>query len=130
MEFFRTVNIQTSESELKERINIESIPEINPDIILLGGNENHFQIGSIWGEFYIRRDDITGGVRFSMLNCPNALTWTITTGYPPKRDQIIIHITIKRQQKPAKFVEKINEFLERGCLNHFGTTAPSVEAFH
>lgn len=112
MEFFKTVNIQTTETEIKERINIDSISEIYPDIIILDGDNSDFQIGSIWGEFTIRRDEIKGGIRFAMLDCPNALAWTITTGYPPKRDQIVIHLTINRQQKPDEFVDEIDEFLE------------------
>ena len=112
MEFFRIVNIQTSENEIQKRINIETISEINPEIILLGGNNKKFQIGCIWGEFIIRRDDIKGGIRFSMLDCPNALAWTITSGYPPEREKIILHLTINRIQKPVEFIEEINEFLD------------------
>lgn len=112
MEFFRAANIQTTETEIKERINIDSISEICPDIIVLDGDNSDFKIGSIWGEFTIRRDNIKGGIRFAMLDCPNALTWTITTGYPPKKDQVIIHLTINRQQKQEQFIEEINEFLE------------------
>ena len=36
-------------------------------------------IGGMWGEFTLRRDQIMGGVRFSMLDCPNALAFTITS---------------------------------------------------
>jgi hypothetical protein len=47
-----------------------------------------------------------------MLDCPNALAWTITCGYPPTRDKIVIHLTINREQKPQEFIEEINEFLD------------------
>ena len=53
-----------------------------------------------------------GGVRFSMLNCPNALAWTITTGYPPAREKIIVHLTINRERKQEEFIEEIQLFLE------------------
>ena len=66
----------------------------------------------MWGEFTVRRDEIMGGVRFSMLNCPNALAWTITTGYPPAREKIIVHLTINRERKQEEFVEEIKLFLE------------------
>lgn len=122
MEFFRTINIQSSEAAIQKQVNIDSIPEICPDIIILDGNNNDFQIGSIWGEFSIRRDNINGGIRFSMLDCPNALSWTITTGYPPNKDQIILHLSINRKEKPAEFIEEINEFLdgwEKGLAQEF-----------
>ncbi len=111
MEFFRIVDIVANQAEIQKEIGIGSISRIYPDIIVLEGDEKEFQIGSIWGEFNIRRDNINGGIRFSMLNCPNALAWTITTGYPPAREKIIIHLTINRQQKQPEFIEEIEEFL-------------------
>jgi hypothetical protein len=56
--------------------------------------------------------EIKGGVRFSLLECPNALCWTITTGYPPDRNSIIIHLTINRTKKQEEFIDEINEFLD------------------
>lgn len=112
MEFFKIVDLKTSENEIQKRINIETISEINPEVIVLAGNNEEFQIGCIWGEFTIRRDEIRGGIRFSMLDCPNALTWTITTGYPPEREKTIIHLTINRTQKPQVFIDEIEEFIE------------------
>lgn len=121
MEFFRAVNIHTNETKIQQRINTGSIEKINPDIVLLNENEV-FRIGCIWGEFTIRRDEIKGGLRFSMLDCPNALSWTITTGYPPEREKGIIHLTINRQQKDQEFIDEINEFVdswEKGIENNF-----------
>ena len=122
MEFFRIVNVKTSETEIQSRIKANLISEINPGIVLLYENEDVFQIGCIWGEFTIRRDEIKGGVRFSMLDCPNALAWTITTGYPPEPDKIIIHLTINRQQKDQEFIDEIDEFItswETGIEKYF-----------
>ena len=61
------------------------------------------------------------GIRFSLLECPNALCWTITTGYPPDSESIIIHLTINRQEKNEEFIEEISEFLDDLCVNlkHF-----------
>ena len=53
-----------------------------------------------------------GGVRFALLDCPNALAWTITTGYPPAREKIVIHLTINRERKPQEFIEEIEQFLK------------------
>jgi hypothetical protein len=66
----------------------------------------------MWGEFTLRREKIMGGVRFSMLDCPNALAWTITTGYPPDRTKAIIHLTINRTRKQDEFVQEIHHFLD------------------
>ena len=74
--------------------------------------ENNFLGGTLWGEFNISYDKINGGVRFTLLDCPNALSWTITTGFPPERNKIIIHCTINRTQKPKEFIEEIDEFLD------------------
>ncbi len=122
MEFFKIVNIQTSESVIKERIQNSYLSDIYPDIVILNATEEVVQIGCIWGEFTIRRDEIKGGIRYSMLDCPNALAWTITTGYPPARDKIVIHLTINRQRKQQQFIDEINEFLdgwEEGLLDFF-----------
>lgn len=112
MEFFRTADVQINQDEIQKKINFESISEIYPDMIVLGGDEKCSEIGSFWGEFLLQRDEIMGGVRFSMLNCPNALAWSITTGYPPERNKLIIHLTINRLQKPKEFVSEINELLD------------------
>ncbi|MDA3904597.1 MAG: hypothetical protein PF484_00830 [Bacteroidales bacterium] len=112
MEFFKIVDISISETEIHEKIRNEQISEINPEIILFITNNDLAQIGCLWGEFTLRRDVIKGGIRFGMLECPNALVWTITTGYPPARDKLVIHLTINRTQKKPEFVEEINEFID------------------
>ena len=112
MEFFRIVDIQSSEADIREKININTISDIYPDIVVLGGDNITFQMGSFWGEFTLRRDEIMGGLRFSMLDCPNAIAWTITTGYPPARNKIVIHLTLNRKEKPKEFIAEINELLD------------------
>ena len=65
-----------------------------------------------------------GGVRFTLLDCPNALAWTITTGYPPARDKVLIHATINRERKHEEFVEEIHDFLndwEKGLIGSFNS---------
>jgi hypothetical protein len=70
----------------------------------------------------LSRNEIKGGVRFALVECPNALTWSITTGYPPKKEQIILHLTINRMEIDQNFMEEINEFIddwEIGLLQFF-----------
>lgn len=112
MEFFRVINIEISEAEIQEKIRNLILSEIDSDIIVLDGNDDFVKIGCLWGEFTLRRDKIKGGIRYSMLECPNALAWSITTGYPPAREKVVIHLTINREKKKKEFVDEINEFLD------------------
>lgn len=122
MEFFRIIDKQTSEAIIQEKITQNSLEEFTESMFLIEqGNEN-FSGGTLWGEFEISYDKINGGVRFTLLDCPNALQWTITTGYPPERTKIVLYATINRTQKPKEFVEEINEFLdewEAGLTSNF-----------
>lgn len=116
MEFFKIVDVAVSEAEIKERILNEHISQINPDIILLNTNQEFAQVGCLWGEFTLKRDIINGGIRYGMLECPNALAWTITTGYPPAREKIVLHLTINRERKKPEFIEEIKEFIDSWAI--------------
>ena len=61
------------------------------------------------------RIKINGGVRFTLLECPYSLSWTITTGFPPEPESIVIHLTINRQQISKEFIEEIEDFLTDHC---------------
>jgi hypothetical protein len=74
--------------------------------------EKEANIDGSWGEFTLSRSEIKGGIRFSLIECPNALCWTITTGYSPDPESIIVHLTINRQEKNEEFIEEITEFLD------------------
>ena len=112
MEFFKIVDACTTEKAIQENLKLENLEEFCESIFPLEEHPEVCLTGGIWGEFTVRRDLIMGGVRFSMLNCPNALAWTITTGYPPARNKVVIHLTINRKRKQEQFVEEINIFLE------------------
>lgn len=122
MEFFQIADVRTTEKALQENLKLENLEEFCESIFPLEENPDVCLTGGMWGEFTIRRDLIMGGVRFSMLNCPNALAWTITTGYPPARDKVVIHLTINRERKQEQFIEEINLFLEdlrNGLTSYF-----------
>jgi len=117
MEFFRTIDIRTDEQKIKNTLVFEGLELMSSELILLEAlNDSKAKIGSLWGEFTLARQDIKGGLRFSLLECPNALTWTITTGYEPAPEAIIIHLTINRIEKDQEFLEEINEFLDDQSL--------------
>jgi hypothetical protein len=117
MEFFRTINISTDEQKIKNTLVFEGLELMSSELFLLEAlNDSQAKIGSLWGEFTLGRQDIKGGLRFSLLECPNALTWTITTGYEPAPDAMIIHLTINRIEKDEEFLEEIKEFLDDQSL--------------
>ena len=112
MEYFRIIDKQTSQEVIQEKINPKSVDDFTESMMFLEDFNNYFKGLTLWGEFVISYDKINGGIRFTLVDCPNALSWTITTGYPPERKKIVLHATVNRTQKPEEFVEEIMEFLD------------------
>ncbi|NNF34456.1 MAG: hypothetical protein HKN68_10130 [Saprospiraceae bacterium] len=113
MEFFRIVKKTTTEEEIREKVRLTNLEEWNSLLFNLNPPKNNESyIGGIWGEFTLSRQEIKGGLRFALIECPNALTWTVTTGYPPDPTNIVIHLTINRQEKGQEFIEELNEVLD------------------
>ena len=122
MEFFKIVDVLTTDKVIQKKLTLGNMEEFCESIFPLDDNPEVCLTGGMWGEFTVRRDPIMGGIRFSMLNCPNALAWTITTGYPPAREKAVIHLTINRERKQEEFVEEILLFLEdlaNGIASYF-----------
>ena len=122
MEYFRIIRVTSTEQNIQQQLTLSNLNEISTEIFNLGEpSETEATIGGIWGEFTLSRSIIKGGIRFSVIECPNALCWTITTGYAPEPESIIIHLTINRQEKNEEFIEEIVEFLDDICVNlqHF-----------
>ena len=118
MEYFRIVQSTTTEQNLQRQLTLSNLDKISTEIFNLEEpSENKAHIGGIWGEFTLSRNEIKGGIRFALLECPNALCWTITTGYPPDPESIIIHLTINRLEKGEEFIEEITDFLDDICTN-------------
>ncbi len=111
MEFFRIINKQATETIIQHKINPKSVGDFTETMLFIDKSNNNFIGLTLWGEFTISYHNIKGGVSFTLLDCPNALSWTITTGYPPERNKIILHATINRTQKPEEFIEEIEDFL-------------------
>ena len=112
MEYFKIVDVSTSEKEIQQKLSLANLENFCESIFAQNKGEELCSIGGMWGDFTLRRDQIMGGVRFSMLDCPNALAWTVTTGYPPAREKVVVHLTINRDRKQEEVVEEINLFLE------------------
>lgn len=106
MEFFGYANVFTSDINIRERLTIDSLPDFCDQIEAVDKKEELGQVIYFlqWGRYHICRDEVMGGVRFWVPDCPNALAWTITTGYPPQPDKIVIHATINRTNHSEEFI--------------------------
>lgn len=122
MEFFRFIKIKTQEETIQDKLTIENLELISNEIFIIGDqNKTKATIGGIWGEFTLTRTLIKGGLRFALIECPNALAWTITTELHPNPEVIVIHLTINRKQQKESFIEEIKEFLDDQsvCLQQY-----------
>ncbi len=109
--------MKTTEDHIQKSLELNNLDEISTEIFNLDvQGQEVSNIGGIWGEFTLSRSEIRGGIRFALLECPNALCWTITTGFPPEPESIVIHLTINRQQTNQEFIEDIEEFLADHCV--------------
>jgi len=124
MEFFRIINIQTQENKIQTELTLDKLEFVSNQIFIIGEqNKTEASIGGVWGEFTLTRAQIRGGIRFALLECPNALAWTITTGFEPAPEGIVIHLTINRKEHKEEFIEELEEFLDDqcNCLQHYFT---------
>lgn len=113
MEFLITAHVET-QPEIIQSLTMENLNQYCAEIetILHVHNEHSADIYCLWGEFTIHRQVINGGVRFSMPQCPNALAWTITTGFAPAPEKIVIHATINCTEHDVDFIESIQDFMQ------------------
>ncbi len=112
MEFFRIIDTTTTQEQIQEKIVPEVVNDFAETMLFLESNGTNFIGTTLWGDFDISYNKVKGGVRFALLSCPNALCWTITTGYPPEAGKIVLHCTINRTEKEAEFIEEVHEFLD------------------
>lgn len=122
MEFFKIVDKPATEDIIQDKISPEHLEKFTESMFLIEEIGNNYNCGTLWGEFIVSSDKIKGGVRFTLLDCPNALQWTITTGFPPEINKIVLHLTINRNQISTAFIEEIQEFLDEwsnGISNQF-----------
>lgn len=114
MEFFYIVDSPSTEEKIRTKLSLKNLNQFSDQMFLLDQPmaKDLAQIGSVWGTFNLRRDEIKGGLRFALEECPNALCWTVTTGYPPAPDSMVLHLTINRKEIAQDFQEEIEEFLE------------------
>lgn len=113
MEFFAATEKIIDGDALQARLDIASLPTFCASITQVLSHEgNEGEIYCTWGLFFVRREPIRGGVRFTLPKCPNTLAWTITTGLPPAPEKIVVHLTIIRTEHDPEFVTSIEKFME------------------
>jgi len=125
VEFFAIADV-TVDPEALQALTVETQPQYCADIdkVISVEDENNADIFCAWGEFKVQRQIIRGGVRFTLPGCANALIWTITTGFDPAPDKVVIHCTINRPEQDEDFVESIESFVnayKNGLETAFGS---------
>ena len=111
MEFFQEIHSPDLDvMYLKKLLPIKNLTSLCASIsAITSQQENEAEIYCTWGGFTVRREEIKHGVRFSLLNCPHALAWTVT--FNEDREDIIIHCTIDKREQDPDFVDSIHEFV-------------------
>ena len=111
MEFFQEVpNTDLDIIALKNLLIINNLTGLCASISsVTSSNETEADIYCLWGAFSLKREEIKCGVRFSLLNCPHALAWTIT--FNNENQNIVIHCTTDKKQEDQDFVDSIHEFV-------------------
>lgn len=113
MEFFAIADIET-QPEVLQSLTVDRLNQYCSDIdkVLRIEHADNADVYCIWGEFTVHRQMINGGIRFSLPTCPNALAWTITTGFEPTPQKVVIHCTINRTEHDEDFIESIESFID------------------
>lgn len=136
MEFFEFANVATTQEAITKKVISKNLPFYCEEIeaVTDEGQRDLVVYFSHWGRFSIRSEEIMGGIRFSIPDCPNALTLSVTTGYPPHPDKIVIHSTINRTYHDNDFIEGIQSLikalksgLEKNFCKEPATPEPQIE---
>lgn len=133
MEFFQIAQVATSAPALQQQVTLECLPDLCASIeSVTEVNEDTGLVFCIWGRFLVRREQINGGVRFTMPDCPNAFQWTVTTGFPPAPQAIVCHGTVNRTEHDPDFIESMQDFFrdwKEGIEARLGSEPAPPKAF-
>ncbi|RMG57971.1 MAG: hypothetical protein D6717_03890 [Gammaproteobacteria bacterium] len=125
MEFYAETDAAGRDAAwLQQHLSLDNIPhycafvsEVRPRV------EGGMEMASFWGVNEVRSEPIAGGVRFTLPDCPNVMSWTVTTGLDPEPDRIVIHATINRREHDPDFIESLQSFVDdwaAGLAGHEG----------
>lgn len=137
MEFFAFADVAATQDLIRRKVTLDTLPFFCEEIEAV---EEAEQLGRViyfcqWGRFHIRSETVMGGVRFSVPDCPNALAWTVTTGYPPYPEKIVLHATINRTEHSHDFIGETQDLLtalQEGLVKKFSSDPVEVpnRTFH
>lgn len=112
MEFFTTIKISSSSTELHQKLSIANLTGLCASISqILHNTGTSGEIYCLWGQFLINREPLRDGVRFSLPGCPNAAQWTITLDPERPEDQLLLHLSINRHSAEPDFLDSIETFV-------------------
>ena len=107
MEFYTTTTIDASAAELQRRLTISELPRWCASIEkVLSDEVSSGEIFCVWGTFVTRREELNGGVRFSLPGCPNVMQWTDTG-----RAVVKLSGAFRESHRPFPF-DDMNPFVE------------------
>ena len=111
MEFFQELRLPALDvGVLQDSLRIATLPDHCASIDrVMSDQGDRGEIYCLWGQFRVSREPICKGVRFSLLNCPHALAWTVA--YHAWREKLVIHCTIDDRETDPEFAESIEQFL-------------------
>lgn len=132
MEFFEFADVLATQEEIRDKMSLDNLPFFCVDVEAVDQDD---ELGKViyfrhWGRFHIRRENVMGGTRFSVPDCPNALTWTVTTGYPPHPEKVVLHATINRIEHDPEFISATKELLaalKTGIERNFESESAKAE---
>jgi hypothetical protein len=131
MEFFATANVNMDPEAITEKITLAALPDYCGSFALVDClAKDSCEVDSIWGRFQVTRQEITGGLRFTMPTCPNCFAWTITSGLPPSPDKVMIHSTFNRQEHEQWFIESMEEFVQQWKAGLEGAAGSDISPDH
>lgn len=112
MEYHAVARIETDQDTLQARVTVDALAELCGEFSNVTGGRDSGEADSLWGHFSILRTCFRGGVRFQLLDCPNGLQWTVTTGYPPAPEHVFIHASINRTEVDEDFADSLQDFVD------------------
>ncbi|MCR4346070.1 MAG: hypothetical protein NUV55_02535 [Sulfuricaulis sp.] len=113
MEFFAIADKPATAETLQARLDVASLASWCASISQVFSHDGDTgEIFCVWGQFIVHRERIRGGVRFTLPKCPNGFAWTVTTGFPPAPDKVVIHCTINRREHDSGFIATIEKFAD------------------
>ena len=102
MELYARAQVRIPEGDLQRYIDVNNLPEwCNAIEEVLETHGSRGEIRTAWGEASIHRELISGGVRFSCPNNPDAMQWSITAD-KAKPSEVLVHLTTNREQHSSE----------------------------